>query len=397
MTYGNADLVVAGAGFFGLTIAECAARELGLRVLVVERRDHIGGNAHSRVDPDTGDEVHVYGSHIFHTNSEEVWHYLHRFTEFTAYRHHVFTRHAGRIFPMPITLGTICEFFGQAFTPDAARALLSRQALELAARAPANLEEKAISLIGRPLYEAFIRGYTEKQWQTDPRDLPVDIIARLPVRYTFDARYFDDTYQGQPADGYFRLFERMAANPLIRIETNTDFFAIRDRLPPVPLIYSGPIDRYFDFRLGHLGWRTLSFEREVVETRDFQGTAVMNYADTDVPFTRIHEFRHLHPERREVAANTVIFREYSRRAGFGDEPYYPINTAADRHMYDGYRALAAREPNVIFGGRLGTYRYLDMHQAIGAALKVFSREISPRVREHRPIAPQLAQEDGRCG
>jgi UDP-galactopyranose mutase len=385
MPYRNADLVVVGAGFFGLTLAECVARELGLRVLVIERRDHVGGNAHSRIDPETGDEVHVYGSHIFHTNSEEVWHYLQRFTEFTAYRHHVFTRHAGRIFSMPITLGTMCEFFGRAFTPDEARALLAGQALELANRVPTNLEEKAISLIGRPLYEAFIKGYTAKQWQTDPRDLSADIITRLPVRYTFDASYFGDIRQGLPKRGYFRLFENMVANPLIRVETHTDFFAIRDFLPAVPLIYTGPIDRYFDYRLGHLGWRTLDFEREVVDTRDFQGTAVMNYADVEVPFTRIHEFRHLHPERAGPSAQTVIFREYSRRAGLADEPYYPINTNADRRMYDGYRALAAREQNVIFGGRLGSYRYLDMHQAVGAALKVFSREIVPRIRSSRPI------------
>jgi UDP-galactopyranose mutase len=389
MPYDDVDLIVVGAGFFGLTVAECTARELGLRVLVVEKRDHIGGNAYSRIDRDTGDEVHVYGSHIFHTNSGEVWHYLHRFTEFTAYRHHVYTQHAGRIFPMPITLGTICQFFGRAFTPDEARALLAGQTLKAATGELANLEDKAISQIGRPLYEAFIRGYTAKQWQTDPRDLPADIITRLPVRFTFDARYFSDTWQGQPTQGYFRLFERMAANPSIRIQKNADFFAIRDRLPPVPLIYSGAVDRYFDFRLGHLGWRTLDFEREVADTRDFQGTAVMNYADMDVPFTRIHEFRHLHPERQSEADRTVIFREYSRRAGIEDEPYYPINTEVDRRMYDGYRALAAQEPDVIFGGRLGTYRYLDMHQAVGAALRVFSNVISPYFRDHRPITPRI--------
>lgn len=386
----SADLVVVGAGFFGLTIAECAARELGLRVLVVERRGHIGGNAHSRIDPDTNDEVHVYGSHIFHTNSEEVWRYLHRFTEFTSYQHHVFTRHAGRVFSMPITLGTISAFFGRAFSPDQARALLAGQAQELAAREPMNLEEKAISLIGRPLYEAFIRGYTAKQWQTSPRELPADIITRLPVRYTFDARYFTDKWQGLPKEGYFRVFERMIANPLIQVETNTDFFAIRDDLPLVPLVYTGPLDRYFDFRFGRLGWRTLDFEREVAHTRDFQGTAVMNYADADDPFTRIHEFRHLHPERGGAADRTVIFREYSRCAGLDDEPYYPINTIVDRRMYEHYRALAAREPNVIFGGRLGTYRYLDMHQAIGAALRIFSRDIVPYVTARQPIAPRMA-------
>jgi UDP-galactopyranose mutase len=395
MTHRDVDLIIAGAGCFGLTIAECAARELGLRVLVVERRDHIGGNAFSRADPDTGDEVHVYGSHIFHTNSEDVWHYLHRFTEFTGYRHHVFTTHAGRVFPMPISLGTICAFFGRAFTPDEARTLLAEQALEPGAGEPANLEEKAISLIGRPLYQAFIRGYTAKQWQTDPRELPANIITRLPVRYNFDASYFADTWQGLPKQGYCRLFERMAANPLIRIQLNTDFFAIRDHLPDVPLIYTGPLDRYFNFQLGQLGWRTLDFQREVLKTGDFQGTAVMNYADEDVPFTRVHEFRHLHPERRADPSRTVIFREYSRRAGPGDEPYYPIDTSADRRLYDLYRALAAREDNVIFGGRLGTYRYLDMHQAIGAALNVFYRRIRPHFRDHQPITP--TGDDNKCG
>ena len=383
MIYENADLVIVGAGFFGLTLAECAARELGLRVLIVERRDHIGGNAHSYMDPETGVEVHAYGTHIFHTSSEDVWRYLRRFAEFTDYRHHVLTRHAGRIFPMPITLGTICDFFGRAFTPAEARATVTRQSQEYGGKAPANLEEKAISLIGRPLYEAFIRGYTAKQWQTDPRDLPPDIIARLPVRYTFDARYFSDTWEGLPRDGYFRLFRRMSESPLIHVETNTDFFAVRDRLPSVPLVYTGPIDRYFSFKLGRLTWRTLDFEREVVEAPDFQGTSVMNYADMDVPFTRIHEFRHLRPEHRGDPHRTVIFREYSRQASAEDEPYYPVNTTADRSLYDNYRALAAREPGVIFGGRLGTYRYLDMHQAIGAALKVFSRELSPLFREHR--------------
>jgi UDP-galactopyranose mutase len=185
---------------------------------------------------------------------------------------------------------------------------------------PDNLEEKAISLIRRPLYEASICGYTAKQWQTDPRDLPADIITRLPVRYTFDARYFADAHEGLPKDGYFRLFEHMAANPLIHIKTKTDYFAIRDSLPAVPLVYSSPIDRYFDFRLGNLGWRTIDFEREVAPTRDFQGAAVMNYADMDMPFTRIHEFRRLHPARGHELPRTVIFREYSRRAGAGCGP-----------------------------------------------------------------------------
>lgn len=385
MTEPTADLIVVGAGFYGLTIAECAARELGLRVLVLERRGHIGGNAHSEIDPETGIEVHVYGSHLFHTNSEEVWDYLHRFTRFTGYRHHVWTRHAGRIYAMPINLGTICSFFGRAFTPDEARALVAQQAGELAGSDPGNLEEKAISLIGRPLYEAFVRGYTAKQWQTDPRALPADIITRLPVRYNFDSRYFADRFEGLPADGYFRIFQRMVESPNITVITGVDYFAVRAQLPQVPVVYTGPVDRYFDFRLGHLSWRTLDFEREVVATGDYQGTSVMNYADPEVPFTRVHEFRHLHPERRHAPDNSVIFREFSRFAAPGDEPYYPVNTPADRATYDGYRALADAEPNVLFGGRLGTYRYLDMHQAIGAALKAFHREIVPHVRHGRPL------------
>jgi UDP-galactopyranose mutase len=381
----TADLIVVGAGFYGLTIAECAARELGLRVVVLERRGHIGGNAHSEIDPETGIEVHVYGSHLFHTNSEEVWAYVQRFTSFTDYRHHVWTRHAGHIYAMPINLGTICSFFNRAFTPDEARALVAQQAGELAGSDPANLEEKAISLIGRPLYEAFVRGYTAKQWQTDPLALPADIITRLPVRYNFDNRYFADKYEGLPTDGYFRIFQRMIENSNIEVRTGVDYFALRKGLPNVPVIYTGPVDRYFDFRLGKLNWRTLDFEREVVPTGDYQGTSVMNYADAEVPFTRIHEFRHLHPERRYAPDKSVIFREFSRFAAAADEPYYPVNTPADRVMYDGYRALADAEPNVLFGGRLGTYRYLDMHQAIGAALGVFRREIVPYVREGRAL------------
>ena len=380
----NADLIVVGSGFYGLTIAERAARQLGLRVLVLERRAHIGGNAWSEIDRNTGIEVHTYGSHLFHTNSQEVWDYLQRFSGFSSYRHHVFTIHKGRVYPMPIGLATICAFFSRSFRPSESRALLTEHAAELAGREPSNLEEKAISLIGRPLYEAFIRGYTIKQWQTDPRQLPANIITRLPVRYTFDQRYFSDKFEGLPLDGYFRIFERMAAALGIEIMTYVDYFDLVEQISEdKPVVYTGPVDRFFKFCYGHLGWRTLHFERELVPVGDFQGTAVMNYADEDVPFTRIHEFRHLHPERTYQEESTVIFREYSRFAGPSDEPYYPINTPADRARYDAYRKLADAEPNVLFGGRLGTYRYLDMHQAIGAALKAFEAEITPWFQEGR--------------
>ena len=370
----NADLVVAGSGLFGLTVAERCARELGLRVLVVERRDHIGGNAYSEVEPATGIEVHRYGAHLFHTSNERVWDYVNRFTAFTGYRHRVFSVFKGRVYPMPINLGTICAYFGRVMSPDEARALVAGQAGEVTD--PRNLEEKAISLIGRPLYEAFIRGYTAKQWQTDPRELPPEIITRLPVRYTFDDRYFADRYEGLPVDGYTAWLERMADHPRIEVRLGTDFFDL-GAAGEVPVVYTGPLDRYFGYSEGALGWRTLDFEREVLPTGDFQGTPVMNYADEDVPYTRIHEFRHFHPERDHPADRTVIMREYSRFAGTGDEPYYPIDTAADRAKLTRYRELARAERGVLFGGRLGTYRYLDMHMAIASALTMVDNRLRP--------------------
>lgn len=379
--FDNIDLLVVGAGFFGATVAERVANELGKRVLVIDRRDHIGGNAYSETDPETGIEVHRYGAHLFHTQSETVWNYVNRFSAFTDYRHRVFSSYRDRVYPMPINLATICHFFEKRFSPDEARALIAGQAAELEGTEPKNLEEKAISLIGRPLYEAFIRGYTAKQWQTDPRDLSASIITRLPVRYNFDNRYFNDRYEGLPVDGYAAIFKRMLDNENIRIAFNTDFFQIRDRLPKgVPVIYTGPIDRYFDYAEGELKWRTLDFERSVEPTGDFQGTSVMNYADEDVPFTRILEFRHLHPERTYQQEKTVIVREYSRFARREDEPYYPVDTPADKKLFLAYKARANAETDVYFGGRLGTYRYLDMHQAIGAALKAYENVIGPRLR-----------------
>ncbi|WP_396445994.1 UDP-galactopyranose mutase [Actinomadura sp.] len=374
------DLVVVGAGFFGLTVAERCAAELGLRVLVLERRDHIGGNAYSEPEPETGIEVHRYGAHLFHTSNQRVWEYANRFTAFTPYQHRVFSTFKGRVYPMPINLGTICEYFGRAMSPDEARALIARHAEEGSADGgPRNLEEKAISLIGRPLYEAFVRGYTAKQWQTDPKDLPPEIITRLPVRYTFDNRYFNDTYEGLPVDGYTAWLERMADHPNIEVRLGTDFFDRRDDLVGrVPVVYTGPLDRYFGYREGELGWRTLDFEMEVRPTGDFQGTPVMNYADEDVPYTRIHEFRHFHPERDWYPRDkTVIMREYSRTAARGDEPYYPVGTPDDRAMLLRYRSLARRESGVLFGGRLGTYKYLDMHMAIGSALSMVDNRLRP--------------------
>ena len=386
------DLLVVGSGFFGLTVAERAARELGKRVLVVERRAHIGGNAYSEPEPTTGIEIHRYGAHLFHTSNERVWEYVNRFTSFTGYQHRVFALHKGQAYQFPMGLGLVSQFFGRFFSPEEARALIAEQAAEFTSADARNFEEKAISLIGRPLYEAFVRDYTAKQWQTDPRELPAANITRLPVRYTFDNRYFNDTHEGLPVDGYTAWLEAMAADERIEVRLNTDWFDVGDGLraqsPNAPVIYTGPIDRYFSYSEGELGWRTLDFETEVLPIGDFQGTPVMNYNDADVPYTRIHEFRHFHPERTYPADKTVIMREYSRFARTGDEPYYPINAGEDREKLAAYRALAKRETaesNVIFGGRLGTYQYLDMHMAIASALTMFDNTLAPHLESGAPL------------
>ncbi|WP_194825386.1 UDP-galactopyranose mutase [Nocardia sp. XZ_19_231] len=380
------DLIVVGSGFFGLTVAERAANVLGKRVLVIDRRYHLGGNAYSEPEPETGIEIHKYGAHLFHTSNKKVWDYVTQFTEFTGYQHRVFGLHKGQAYPLPIGLGMISQFFGRYITPEEARKLIAEQAAEVESADAQNLEEKAISLIGRPLYEAFIRDYTAKQWQTDPKELPAGIITRLPVRYNFDNRYFNDTYEGLPKNGYTKWLENMAASDLIEVRVNTDWFDVRDEIvaasPDAPIVYTGPLDHYFDYSEGELGWRTIDFETEVLETGDYQGTSVMNYNDADVPYTRIIEPRHFHPERDYPTDKTVIMREFSRSAQTGDEPYYPINTPDDRAKLLAYRERAKQETaekKVLFGGRLGTYQYLDMHMAIGSALNMFENVLRPHL------------------
>ena len=381
------DLLIVGSGLFGLTVAERAAVEHGAKVTIIDRRPHVGGNAYSEADEQTGIEVHKYGAHLFHTSNPRVWDYVNRFTEFTGYQHTVYTTHQGVVYPMPINLGTVNQFFQAAYTPDEARALIAEQAGEFAGKDPENLNDKGISLIGRPLYEAFIKNYTGKQWQTDPRNLPASIISRMPVRYTYNNRYFSDTHEGLPKQGYTAWLERMADHPNIEVLLDTDYFdtsqplnkeAVRGNLP---VVYTGPVDRYFDYELGSLGWRTIDLETEHLDVGDFQGTSVMNYADAEVPYTRIIEPRHFHPERDYYPKDrTVIQREYSRFAENGDEPYYPINSGDDRERLLAYRELADAEPRTLFGGRLGTYQYLDMHMAIGSALSMADNKLSDLLR-----------------
>ncbi|WP_207454708.1 UDP-galactopyranose mutase [Desertivibrio insolitus] len=375
------DLLVVGSGFFGLTVAERAAEELGMNVTIIDRRSHLGGNAYSENEQETGIEVHRYGAHLFHTSNTRVWEYVNRFTRFTGYQHRVYTNYRGEVFPLPINLGTVNQFFRAAYSPDEAKALIAEQAGEIAGTEVTNLEEKGISLIGRPLYEAFIRDYTAKQWQTDPKELPAEVISRLPVRYNYDNRYFNDKYEGLPVDGYTAWLTRMADHPRVQVKLDTDFFDTSQPLNKtatvgqLPIVYTGPVDRYFDYAEGRLSWRTLDFEEEVLPIGDYQGTSVMNYADATVPYTRVHEFRHFHPERDYPTDKTVIMREYSRFAEGEDEPYYPVNTPQDREGLLRYRELGKGEKDVFFGGRLGTYQYLDMHMAIGSALSMFENQL----------------------
>jgi UDP-galactopyranose mutase len=386
MAIADYRIVVVGSGFFGSTVANLLATQHDIAVLVLEMRDHIGGNSHSRVDPRTGIEYHAYGSHIFHTPNPDVWEFVNRFSRFNNYRHRVITKHCGRPYTMPINLMTINNFYGTNFTPDEARTFIGDEIARDKIADPGNLEDKAISLIGRPLYEAFVRGYTRKQWETDLRDLPPTIITRLPVRFSYNDFYFSDPYEGIPLDGYAAIFERMLAHSRITVMTNCDYFAVRDQIASdAVVVYTGPIDRFYGYDAGRLDWRTLDLELDRIATADYQGAAVVNYPDPEFAYTRVHEFRHYHPERRYEDDQTLIMREYSRAAQPGEFGYYPVDTARNRALFDMYWNRARQEVHTVFGGRLGTYRYLDMHQAIGAAMKALPLEILPRLRRTAPL------------
>ena len=376
------DVIIVGAGIFGLTVAEKVANELHKKVLVVEKRDHIGGNAYSEKDKETGIECHKYGAHILHTSDEEVWKYVNRFSEFTNYQHRVYSVHHGEVFPLPINLGTINQFFHTNYSPEEARRLVAEQAREITKK-PANLQEQGISLIGRPLFEAFIMNYTAKQWQTPTEKLSPDIIKRLPVRYDYNNRYFNDTFEGLPKDGYGLFFQKMCESEKndLDIRLGKDYFEDEElkKMTKDGMLtsFTGAIDRYFNYKFGTLNWRSIKFEKEVVKTDDFQGCAVMNYADLEQPFTRIIEFKHFHPERKNRENKTVIFREFSKTWEIGDEPYYPVRTTEDLEKLGKYKELSKKYPNVLFGGRLGEYAYYDMDKTFRSALDMFREKVVP--------------------
>lgn len=373
------DLIVVGSGFFGSIIAEQASRA-GYQVAVVESRDHIGGNCYTYNDTETNINVHKYGAHIFHTSNKQVWDYINQFTEFNHYKHKVRTKHDDRSYSMPINLDTLNSFFKREYTPAEAAKWLETMREVYANPDPKNFEEQALALVGPELYNAFIRGYTKKQWETDPKELPASVARRLPVRTNFDDRYYNDIWEGIPVGGYTPIFEKMLDHPNIQVFLNTDWFDVQDQAEGKLVVYTGPIDRYYDYCHGRLNWRTLDFDFKTVDTGDFQGVNAMNYADAEVPYVRIIEHRHFHPERKDYPDDkSVIHYEYSRVAGVDDTVYYPVNTPTDKETYNLYRELADKEENVIFGGRLGEYMYYDMHQVIASALSCYKYKIQHKL------------------
>jgi len=372
------DVIVAGAGIWGCTVARVLA-EAGRQVLVLEKRHAVGGNVRCEADQETGIEVHVYGSHIFHTHNDDVWSFVRRFVEFNGYQHKVLARHSGKTYFLPLGLALVNQFYGLDLTPEELPGFIAAEAAKGVVSGEENFETQAISLIGRPLYDAFIREYTRKQWGTDPRNLSADIIRRLPVRASYDTNYFSDYRQGIPLSGYNSLFDRMLDHPGITVECNVDWLDWRktkaaSEMANLPVLYSGPIDVLFGYKFGPLPWRSLRFERERIPVRDFQGTSVVNYTDADVPFTRIHEFKHYHPENRAVmeTPSTVICREFPKTWKLGDEPYYPVDTPESRERLALYMTEAKKVQGLLVGGRLGEYRYYDMDQSVAAGLKAAS-------------------------
>ena len=351
-----------GAGLSGAVIGRRLAEE-GHKITVMDGRPHIGGNCHTERDAETGVLVHLYGPHIFHTDDEEVWTYVNRFATFRPYKNRVKTTTRGAVYSLPINLHTINQFFGQTLRPDEARRFIETKA-DTTITDPQTFEEQALRFVGRDLYEAFFKGYTIKQWGCSPTELPASILKRLPVRFNYDDNYFFHRFQGMPQEGYTHLIAGILDHPNITVHLETP--VTRDRAGAFDhVFYSGPIDGWFDYRLGRLGYRTLDFER-FSHQGDWQGCAVMNYGDVDVPWTRITEHKHFAPW--ETHEGSLLYREYSRACGPDDIPYYPIRQVAEKTLLAEYIGLAQAESNVTFTGRLGTYRYLDMDVTIREAL-----------------------------
>ncbi|QWL58534.1 UDP-galactopyranose mutase [Aeromonas jandaei] len=360
------DYVIVGAGLFGAVCAH-ELHKKGKRVLVLEKREHIGGNVYT--EDQAGIKVHKYGAHIFHTNDKDVWDYVNSFVEFNRFTNSPLALNEGKLYNLPFNMNTFYQLWGVK-TPAEAMAKIDQQRAEMEGKEPTNLEEQAISLVGRDIYNKLIKGYTEKQWGRKATELPAFIIRRLPVRFTFDNNYFSDKYQGIPIGGYTKLVEKMLDG--IEVRLGQDFLSQREHYSSLAekIIYTGPIDEYFDYCHGQLEYRSLRFEHERFEVDNYQGNAVINYTEAEVPFTRIIEHKHFDMVDTH---HTIVTREYPAEWRLGDEPYYPVNDDKNMELFKKYRDLAKRE-KTIFGGRLAEYKYYDMHQVIKSALNCVDGE-----------------------
>lgn len=362
------DYLVVGAGLYGAVFAHEAMKK-GKKVLVVDKRPHIAGNIYTEeVD---GIRVHRYGAHIFHTSDKKVWDYVNQFAEFNNYINSPIARYHDELYNLPFNMNTFSKMWGIA-TPAEAKKIIHDQIEDLHITEPKNLEEQALSLVGRDVYEKLIKGYTEKQWGRPCTELPAFIIRRLPLRFVYDNNYFNDRYQGIPIGGYTQIVEKLLAGADVRL--NCDFLKNREELSGMAdrILYTGQIDQYYDYKLGVLEYRSVRFETEELDTDNFQGNAVVNYTAREVPYTRIIEHKHFEFGKQD---HTIISREYSSEWKKGDEPYYPVNNDRNNALYEEYRKMAEKEPRVRFGGRLGAYKYYDMDKVIAAALAFCDDEL----------------------
>lgn len=362
------DYLIVGSGLFGAVFAY-EAKKAGKKCLVVEKRGHIGGNIYTREVE--GIQVHQYGAHIFHTSNKRVWEYMQNFAEFNRYTNSPVAYYKGEIYNMPFNMNTFNKMWG-VVTPKEAKAKIEEQIRMYGVETPKNLEEQAINLVGKDIYEKLVKGYTEKQWGRRATELPPEIIKRLPVRLIYDNNYFNDLYQGIPIGGYTKIIEKMLDG--IEVRLNTDYLENKAELDSLceKVIYTGPVDAYFDYKFGELEYRSVRFETEILDEDNYQGNAVVNYTEYEVPYTRIIEHKHFEFGTQE---KTVISREYSAAWKKGDEPYYPVNDAKNNLLYQKYEKETAKEKNVIFGGRLGKYKYYDMHHVVAEALECVEKEL----------------------
>ena len=352
------DYLIVGAGFYGAICAHELVKR-GKSVLVIEKRDHIGGNCYTRELE--GIHVHEYGPHIFHTNDQRIWEWINQFAEFNNYKNTPVANYKGEIYSLPFSMWTFSQMWGVK-TPGEAQAVIDSQKFE---GKVTNLEEQALSLVGKDIYEKLIKGYTTKQWRKDPKDLPASIIKRLPVRFTYDNNYFNDKYQGIPEGGYTQIFEKLLQG--VNIKFNVDYFEKKEQWDAIAknVIYTGPIDMFFDYQHGDLEYKSIRWENELMNKSNHQGCAVMNYTDVEVPYTRVIEHKYFDDQKQDM---TYVSKEFPQEYKRGVEPFYPVNDAKNTEIYRKYKAMADELPNVHFGGRLATYKYYDMHQVIAAAL-----------------------------